>query len=159
MASTADVDEILKQLAAAQQADLAAAGLRKAHPTPPNSLAPGDLPALVNLPGPMTLTPNGSDEAGDEDLEERQYDSLLIVTPRAAGYPGEGFAAVLPWFATMAKFFSSRQALGAANALRVTLRGDSGITQPIQYAGQEYYGIRFQISITGLRRSTYADHE
>lgn len=159
MLPAADVDEILEQLAAAEAADLVSQGLRRAHGAPPNSVIPGDLPALINLPGPMTLTPAGSDEYGDEDLEERQYDILLLVVPRAAGTPGEGFNLVTPWFAKMAKFFSSRQSLGTGNALRVVLRGDSGITQPIVYAGQDYYGIRFQVTITGMRRSTYADHE
>ena len=159
MLPTADVDKVLEQLAAAEMTDLVPQGLAIAHAAPPNSVSPGDLPALVNLPGPMILTQFGSDEYGDEDLEERQYDILLLVAPRAAGVPREAYNLVTPWFAKMAEFFSSHQSLGTSNALRVVLRGDSGITQPIVYANQDYFGIRFQVTISGIRRSPYAEHE
>lgn len=154
-----DVDEVMSKLAAAEQADLTALGLRQAYAIIPNSVSPADLPALVNLPGAMTLTPMGSDEDGDEDQEDRRWSILLLVAPRGAGYPGEAFNQVTPWFAKLARFFSSHQSLGTVNATKVTLTGDSGAEQPITFADQLYYGSRFSVMITGRRRSPYAQNE
>lgn len=151
-----DVDAVLAALATVERK---LSGIGQVYDTPPQSVTPNDLPAFVNLPGPMTVESMGRDEDISEILETRQYSALLLVAPAGAGVAGESFDLCTPWFAKVRNIFLAYPRLGTTAVLRSTLTGDAGARPDIIYAGMVYYGIRFNLTVQGFAQGTFAAGE
>jgi hypothetical protein len=150
-----DVDVVLPLLATIEAA---ITGVQTAYSSPPDSIM--DLPAFVNLAGPATIDyAAGDDDTGVEAYENRDYTLILLVAPFMTGISGEKYADLTPYFALVRNKFMAYQKLMTAKALQVIWRGDAGSQNTITYAGVQYYGIRFAVTIRGRVRITYASGE
>jgi hypothetical protein len=160
----ADVPDVLAQLAIIEPEVIDPITHKPvlAYPSAPFSLNLNDLPAFVNLPGPMAEDweiKAGEDAFAKEGYETRTYFCYLYVAGAATGTPGEAFALVEPYFSLGRNMFESHQSLkNLAGIQRVIFQGDEG-TQVLTYAGQPYYAIRFRVQIIGRVRVTLAQGE
>jgi hypothetical protein len=137
-------------------------GVKRAYAYAPKSLAGSDLPALLVFTGPG----GGQLAASDTYLDERGYLLRLIVRPVQSGVDGEAERACEPFFEPFRTALLSHAGLGLGlpdagplpGVLGVRYDGDSG-TAVFVYAGQEYVGIEFRVSVTQMVEVNYAAYE
>ncbi|RJR09993.1 hypothetical protein C4588_04190 [Candidatus Parcubacteria bacterium] len=118
-------------------------GIKRVYEYAPMSLAPSDLPAFVTFIG--TVIPRF---IGEQLIEEtRSFLMRLYVIPIQSGIDGEAEKAVEPFMGSVRDAFLSHPALYNLEFVRqVNWLGDGGI-QILSYAGENYIGVEFKISI------------
>ncbi|GAP10612.1 hypothetical protein BECAL_01785 [Bellilinea caldifistulae] len=137
------------------------AGVKRAYMWAPQSLADSDLPVFCNFAGASTVS-----QISETIVEEtRTWLMRLYVKPVLQGIDGEVEKAVEPFFSNVRDTFLSHPMLGSGakdSVLpwieKVTWLGDSGI-QVLSYAGQNYLGIEFRLSITKIVPISTASYE
>jgi len=158
MSATDFTVENLSAFLATVEAEIA--GVNRAYAAPPETVS-GNGVVFVNLPGPATLVPEGSDDLATEVYETRQFYCNLLVAPTGTGLSGEIIARTMPFFSAVRDKFLSLSASGRSgqvNILGLVYMGDSGILQNMEYGGIQYTGIRFTVAVTGRVRASYDDY-
>jgi hypothetical protein len=136
-------------------------GVKRAYVWAPQSLADSDLPAFCTFAGPAVITP-----ISEMLVEEtRTWLMRLYVKPVLQGIDGEAEKAVEPYLTSVRNVFLSHPLLGKGtkdstlNWLeKAVWLGDSGI-QVLGFAGQNYLGIEFRLSLTVIVSVTIASFE
>lgn len=136
-------------------------GIKRAYANAPQSLPDSDLPLIIPMTGAATLTRMGENLAE----ETRLFLIRLYVVPIQAGFDGEAERKVEPFFDSVRNAYLSHPLLGNGakdSALPFVIRsawnGDGGV-MVLPYAGQNYLGAEFRLSLTTLAPIGIAAYE
>ena len=149
------MSEIRERLADIQKT---VSGVKRAYVLAPQSLADSDLPAFCTFAGPAVITP-----IAETIVEEtRTWLMRLYVRPVLQGIDGEAEKEVEPYLTSVRNVFLSHPLLGKGTkdsvlswVEKAAWLGDSGI-QILSFAGQNYLGIEFRLSLTVIVPVTIA---
>jgi hypothetical protein len=147
--------ETVRQALADIQASLAS--VKRSYVYGPATLPPGDLPCFVNFTSIATF--DWVTLGSDFNRETRIYLMRLFVRQVGQGIDGEAEELCSSFFPEIRDLFASRPSLGEVpNIMASTLLGDSGISV-LAYAGEQFIGIEWRISLDEYIPRGYEDYE
>lgn len=159
---TGNVDEVMATLAVIEREILDPVTGRAvvAYENVPYTISAADMPLFVNFVGALTGSEMiGSDEDARTYNDTRSYSLTLYHSPYGAGVEGEKMGLLTPFFArvydTFAKYPHLKLMGGVVDS---KLTADSGMTI-VNFVGQQYYGVRFTLSVTSKTRRPLGDYE
>lgn len=159
---TAEVPNVLAQLAVIQAEILNPENSKAlvSFENVPYTISAADMPLFVNFIGPLTqATLMGSDEQAREFNEVRTYNMLFYHSPMGSGVEGEKMGLLTPFFPLIYNKFGAYPHLkNLPGALDAKISGDSGMTV-VSFSGQNYYGVRFTLTVTSKVRRLLGDYE
>ena len=118
------------------------------------------MPLFVNFVGALTESEMiGSDEDARTFNDTRTYSLTLYHSPYGAGVEGEKMGLLTPYFAKVYDAFAKYPRLKLlGGVLDSAIVADSGMTI-VNFVGQQYYGVRFTLSVTSKTRRLLGDYE
>ena len=159
---TGNVDEVMAKLAVIEREiiDPVSHNALVAYENVPYTISNADMPLFVNFVGALTNSEMiGSDESARTYNDTRNYVLTLYHSPFGAGVEGEKMGLLTPFFAlvydTFAKYPHLKMMGGVLDSM---LTGDSGMTI-VNFASQQYYGVRFTLQVTSKARRLIGDFE
>ncbi len=160
---TAEVQDILIKLAEIERLilDPVSGSAIRAYEEVPYTVSVADMPLVINYAGPLSENRlMGSDEQAIEYNEYRTYDLVLYHSAYASGIEGEKYGLLAPYFRLFYETFGARPHLGGVgDIVNAKLVRDTGAVGTVQFAGQNYYGIRFTLQVIGRARRQLAPSE
>ena len=145
-----NISTIKTELAKIQRA---ITGVKRAYENGPRGLPGTDLPLFVNFVGPGSrANPFGQ---GDTDHETRDFLMRLYVCPAQNGLDGEAEKEVETYLPLVYAAFDLKDLLISVTFVRfAVISGDSGISV-LSYAGENYLGCEFRLTVSAFRAVTY----
>jgi hypothetical protein len=108
----------------------------------PNKLVSGFLPCFINVPGPATYEAYG----GHNVMERRTWRLMLYVCPIAVPSDVATKAQVVePFFRDVVAVFAGAQQLSGESGVEFTWIGSDDGLDVLEYAGDLFAGIEFQM--------------
>lgn len=136
-------------------------GVKRAYTNAPASLPQADLPIFLNFVGPSTYAKIGETLAE----ETRTFYARMYVKPIQGGIDGEAEAAVTEYLSPVRNLFIAHPKLGNGTAgsplnfvERTEYLGDGGV-MIMPFAGEQYLGSEFRITVTTIVPVTVAKFE
>ena len=132
--------------------------VKRAFAQGPLSLPLTDVPLFCNYTG--AATHDWRILGAERDRETRLYLMRLYVCTAQDGIGGEAERRCEPFFPLVRDYFAARPSLGRLNGVEVaTLLGDSGVMNPMLYAGEQFIGIEFRLQVVEHVNVVFAANE
>lgn len=162
-AATTVEEKILANLSAILLANVT--GLKASYQRAPFSLPESDLPANVNLLGPLD---DVSNRGPGIDLITRTIYVRFYCAHIQQGVSGDAESTVIPFLSSVPPVLRARTSLntgtkgtGVPGLLEATYQGvkDGGISVLPSYSGDQYLGVEFRLRVRYMERYTFAAYQ